>query len=105
MSSRLLIRADASATHGLGHAMRMIALAEAWVADGGTVSLLGETTRLVRERATATGIALEPFEGGDEGARVTRLAVERLRPQWVVADGYRFGAMWQRGLDGAEVKL
>jgi hypothetical protein len=54
----LLIRADASAVSGAGHAMRTLALAEAWAASGaGQVGLAGTVElEFVRRRAADLGI-------------------------------------------------
>ncbi|HEY9506779.1 MAG TPA: hypothetical protein VIQ27_12445 [Gemmatimonadales bacterium] len=88
----LLIRADASATAGAGHAMRTLALAEAWAASGaGQVELAGAVElEFVRRRIANLGIA--PLE---------QLADRRL-PAVLVVDSYDQaarveGGAWQPG--------
>jgi spore coat polysaccharide biosynthesis predicted glycosyltransferase SpsG len=88
----LLIRADASATSGAGHAMRTLALAEAWAASGaGQVGLVGAVElEFVRRHLANLGIV--PGE---------RLSDHR-RPAVLVVDTYDLtarleGATWRPG--------
>jgi spore coat polysaccharide biosynthesis predicted glycosyltransferase SpsG len=59
MPSTLLIRADASVSIGTGHIMRMIALGQAWQAQGGEVHFLcAEITSALEERLASEGFQL-----------------------------------------------
>ena len=59
MPSTLLIRADASVSIGTGHIMRMIALGQAWQAQGGEVHFLcAEITPALEERLACEGFQL-----------------------------------------------
>lgn len=64
----LVLRVDAGAEIGAGHAMRLLALAEAWRARGGSVRLVGTIgIEFVADRAATIGIAPEsgPLTSGD----------------------------------------
>ena len=105
----LILRADASVAIGTGHVMRCLALAQAWQDAGGhAVFALAETTpatndRLRREGYETVGLAVAPgtHEDSDQTAR---LAADRLA-KWVVVDGYRFGADFQRALVASGLKV
>jgi UDP-2,4-diacetamido-2,4,6-trideoxy-beta-L-altropyranose hydrolase len=105
----LILRADASVAIGTGHVMRCLALAQAWQDAGGhAVFAVAETTpaineRLRREGYETVGLAVAPgtHEDSDQTAR---LAADRLA-KWVVVDGYRFGADFQRALVASGLKV
>lgn len=90
----LLIRADAGPQIGSGHAMRMLALAEAW---GARVLWLGDLPEGLAARITDAGIERVTGE--------VREVADRLGVSWIVADGYHFGEAWQRAVRGGSAKL
>lgn len=103
----LVIRADADRLMGAGHIMRCLALAQAWVASGGTVlfsSYIGSVS--LQER-----LAHEGFELSEPGYRAkdtaAQLSNRGLTGCWVVVDGYHFGSEWQEDLvaDGFRVMV
>ncbi len=100
----LLIRADAGASIGAGHLMRMLALAEAWCARGGTFVVAGAVpSAFVPRIAMLGGTVLErPLQ--PDGTWTTATARE-LRAAVVVADGYSFGADFQRSIVEAGIPL
>ena len=105
----LLIRADASVAVGTGHAMRCLALAQAWQDRGGQcIFVMAESTPAVERRLRDEGIGVERLRvpvGSQEDARQTRhIAAERNAP-WIVADGYRFGAEYQKTIKADGQKL
>ena len=103
MSSTLFIRADAGPAIGIGHFMRMIALAEGWRAQGGEVLFGGEVTPALVPRALSIGARFVALDKRADDAnaewtiRHARLAHARL----VVADGYQFGFDFQRAIRAA----
>jgi UDP-2,4-diacetamido-2,4,6-trideoxy-beta-L-altropyranose hydrolase len=107
--SPLLIRADASAQIGTGHVMRCLALAQAWQAQGGAVTVatlktLPDTlqTRLQNENIALHLLDTEP--GSEDDARQTAALAASLGAA-VVVDGYHFGGDYQRIIKEAGLKL
>lgn len=101
----LLVRVEADAQGGTGHAMRCLALAQAWQdAAGGPVRFLmtrcgeGLAARLRRE-----GVLLEPLEaaaGSEADAAQTLAAARAALASWIVVDGYWAGPEYARTLRG-----
>lgn len=107
--SDLLIRADGSARIGSGHVMRCLAVAQGWQRSGGrAVFVQAESTPSLENRLRASGMEvlhLDVARGSTQDAEQTAgLALER-DAAWVVADGYCFGAGWQRAIKDAGLRL
>jgi UDP-2,4-diacetamido-2,4,6-trideoxy-beta-L-altropyranose hydrolase len=92
--SILLLRGDGGSSIGLGHAMRIIALGETWIENGGRASwLVAEAPPSVIERAIDAGISIEwiravPGSAEDAGMLLDRRAAEA--GSAVVVDGGAF---------------
>ncbi len=87
---RLLVRVDANAAIGAGHAIRCLALAQAWVDRGGSAVVATRSlTTSVRAAYQAEGIGVMDLASDDPGA-LQGLVAER-RPDWLAVDGYRLG--------------
>lgn len=97
----LVIRADATATVGLGHVMRCLALASAWAASGGPVWFFGRIDSApLRSRLKADGYCHVPVSGGWQET-VAALTGYGLQGCPVVLDGYTFDGTWHQGLEEA----
>jgi UDP-2,4-diacetamido-2,4,6-trideoxy-beta-L-altropyranose hydrolase len=114
MPSTLLIRADASVSIGTGHIMRMIALGQAWQAQGGEVHFLcAEITPALEQRLASEGFHLLRIDatlGSPEDLSETmHLIAETLQADRknarVVLDGYHFGSDYQLGIKTAGFTL
>jgi UDP-2,4-diacetamido-2,4,6-trideoxy-beta-L-altropyranose hydrolase len=106
----LLIRTDATAIMGTGHAMRCLALAQAWQDAGGghCTFAMAEVTPAVRRRIEEEScevVAVQAKAGGEDDAhQFVQLARERNATRAVV-DGYQFGADYQRALKSAGLRI
>src|SRR5258708_2159527 len=101
----LLIRSDASIAIGTGHAMRCLALAQAWQDAGGhVVFAMAEATPAVRARLVAEScevVSISHAAGTPEDWGET-IALARLQhAEWVVVDGYQFTTDYQQALKAA----
>jgi UDP-2,4-diacetamido-2,4,6-trideoxy-beta-L-altropyranose hydrolase len=108
-AASLLIRADASIAMGTGHAMRCLALAQAWQDVGGRVVFaMAEATsaihaRLVAERCEV--VSISSAAGTPEDASQTIAIGNEQKAEWIVVDGYHFTAEYQRALKAAGFKI
>jgi UDP-2,4-diacetamido-2,4,6-trideoxy-beta-L-altropyranose hydrolase len=104
----LFFRTDASIAIGTGHAMRCLALAQAWQDVGGrAIFAMAETTPAVTARLQAESceVSVAALVGSrDDSVRAAALARE-YKAEWVVLDGYHFGAHYQETLKSAGLKV
>ncbi|MGD1004216.1 MAG: UDP-2,4-diacetamido-2,4,6-trideoxy-beta-L-altropyranose hydrolase [Methanoregulaceae archaeon] len=105
----LLIRADASPDIGTGHVMRCLALAEAWQDAGGKVFFViscdspAMEVRLRNEGIQILHINQKAGTLGD--ANETARIAHEVRADWIVVDGYQFGAEYQKTIKDAGLFL
>lgn len=91
----LLIRADAGPAVGIGHVMRMLAIAEAWVTRGGSFVVAGQLAAELVPRIDAIGGRHVPRPTGLNDGAWTRDLVSQVKADVVIADGYGFGPEFQ----------
>lgn len=106
----LFIRADASPLIGCGHVMRMLALAQAWMERGGSVSLASITCpeplvdRLHKEGVN--WIQLESTDLGSEADANESIRIAKdLNSSWLVLDGYHFSYEYQFTVHESGLKI
>lgn len=108
-SQNLLVRTDASARMGAGHAMRCYALAQAWQSAGGRVTFaMAETipgieSRLRNDRVQVEHVASVP--GSSEDAEETSNLTRRIKAGWTVVDGYQFAPAYYRQLKESRLRV
>jgi UDP-2,4-diacetamido-2,4,6-trideoxy-beta-L-altropyranose hydrolase len=109
VARHLLFRADAGPRMGTGHVMRCLALAQAWKEVGGEPVLVTAAPAPSLEHrwhdAGMEVIALGESPGSREDARRTTELAQLRGGGWVVADGYHFGADYQRLIKDKGLKL
>ena len=109
MLNTLLIRADASPRIGTGHVMRCLALAQGWIARGGTVRFVSASItpalvqRLDDEGVPVTRIDASPGSSAD--ATTTAAHRETHDGAWIVVDGYQFDSDYQSALKEAGARV
>ena len=109
MRENLIIRTDASAEIGTGHAMRCIALAQEWEAGGGNVEFVSATLPdAIIKRINEGGFSMhslssEPYTEHDASETVNR--AKELGASWVVVDGYNFSSEYQKSLKEHDTKV
>jgi UDP-2,4-diacetamido-2,4,6-trideoxy-beta-L-altropyranose hydrolase len=105
----LLIRADANKHIGTGHVMRCLALAEAWQDAGGEVCFVSACdapaleVRLKKEGFQILHINQDAGTLGDAN-ETARIAHEH-RADWIIVDGYHFGAGYQKTIKDSGLSL
>lgn len=98
----LLVRADASATIGVGHVMRCFALAEAWLETGGRVAFaMNDVPEGIAQRIARTGARIFHVDAPEDAARVAR----EVGATHAVIDGYHLGVAHQEALAAAGTRL
>jgi len=105
----LLVRADGSPQIGIGHVMRCLALAQAWQDEGGGAAYAmvpGASNLESRLAAEGIDVLLIDAEPGSEAdsAETCRIA-SLVKADWLVMDGYRFDADYQRTVKRAGLRL
>ncbi|MEH1867857.1 MAG: UDP-2,4-diacetamido-2,4,6-trideoxy-beta-L-altropyranose hydrolase [Nostoc sp.] len=106
---KLFIRVDASTQIGTGHVMRCLALAQAWQDVGGQVIFLMATEAAdlkTRLKAEGMEVIYLPIQvGSAEDAKETAKLARQFNANWVVLDGYHFGAKYQEIIKESELKF
>jgi UDP-2,4-diacetamido-2,4,6-trideoxy-beta-L-altropyranose hydrolase len=109
VDKNLVIRADASTQIGTGHIMRCLALALAWQEKGGqAMFVLANKSPALGARLQLEGmkvVYLSVEAGSGEDAKQTADFVHQFAAQWLVVDGYHFGAEYQKAIKNFGVSL
>ena len=114
MGAVLTIRADAGADMGAGHVMRCLAIARAWIRQGGSAVLLAhDLDPSLQTRLRQTGVVYRPHPGKWPDLcdlEATRAAMRPLLQQggsspWLLLDGYHFKAQFMAALSRDGVAL
>jgi UDP-2,4-diacetamido-2,4,6-trideoxy-beta-L-altropyranose hydrolase len=105
----LIVRVDASAEIGTGHAMRCLALSQGWKDARGRVAFVSaEILPVIGERLEKEGIETIPLEAepGSRADAAKTVAIARERgAAWVAVDGYRFNGAYQQTIRAGGSRL
>ncbi len=105
----ILIRADADNRIGAGHVLRCLSLAQACLNQGGQVAFAcARIEPKLRDHLQAEGVAVHTLDtepGSAADAEKTVGLIDRLKPTWVIADGYSFGDKYQQAIKRSGAKL
>jgi len=89
--------------------MRCLAFAQAWQSHGGAVHfVMAEVTSAIEARLREENALMHDIDstpGSQEDARQTAEYAHRQEAEWVVVDGYHFGAAYQRRLKDENCKV
>lgn len=99
-SPHVVVRADASSTMGLGHAMRSITLCEALVEHGADCTFMSHGVPV--QVLSLLSPEVEQVQVSQEGAAPAE--IEHLEPDVVMVDGYHFSQEFFAHLDKADVR-
>ncbi len=100
-AKKLVFRVDAGSQMGCGHAMRCLALAQAFQDAGGeAVFVMRDAPENILNRLKAESIAVKLVSGSNDLAETTTLARE-LQSEWIVLDGYHLDGAYQKALKSA----
>ena len=105
----LLIRADASPAIGSGHIMRCLALAQNWRDRIGEVIFATiNPPAALQHRLLKEGMKVHKliaYPGKKKDIKASSLIIEKLKPMWVVVDGYQFSADYLKSIKNDYFKL
>ncbi|HVL68437.1 MAG TPA: UDP-2,4-diacetamido-2,4,6-trideoxy-beta-L-altropyranose hydrolase [Vicinamibacterales bacterium] len=99
----LIVRADGSAAIGMGHVMRCLALAEAWIDRGGRATFIGRfgaagASRLQSAGARVVNVPASHPDPADLAAITDAVRADQAGRPWVVIDGYHFDSTYQQNV-------
>lgn len=109
-SNGALIRADAGGVHGIGHVMRMIALAQAWQDSSGRVKMVcascpsGAEQQIKSENIDYTRIHTKT-PGSKKDIDATLEIAREHKSSWIILDGYHFDTPYQKAIKRAGFRL
>ena len=105
----LIIRSDANACIGAGHAMRCLAIGQSWQAAGGrVVFVMAPSTPSIEERLVQRRIeviSIPDAPGSDEDVEHLTGIAQKNGAEWIVVDGYHFHENYQSVIKQAVHKL
>ena len=100
----LMVRVDGGPEIGAGHAMRCMALAQAWQRTGGcVVFLMAPGGDALKDSIQSMNIRVYPMNerpGSLADADAVAANAKREHVSWLVLDGYHFGVAYQERLKG-----
>jgi UDP-2,4-diacetamido-2,4,6-trideoxy-beta-L-altropyranose hydrolase len=109
VEGQAVFRADGGTRIGSGHVMRCLALAQAWVQVGGRATFASAEPCAALEKRICNNsmgrIVMSAEPGSPQDAERTILLARQLQSDWIVLDGYHFGAAYQRAIRDSGKRL
>ena len=102
----LVIRVDTNNKIGLGHLMRCRAFAQAWARQGGhSIFVMADASQIILKRLVSENIQVELLDSLVEEIDYINKIGEQNSAEWLVIDGYQFGAEYMQALKERRWKI
>ena len=102
----LVIRVDNNSKIGLGHVMRCRAFAQAWARQGGhSIFVMADPSPIILKRLVSENIQVELLDSPADEIKYIDKIGDQNSAEWLIIDGYQFGAEYIQALKGRRWKI
>jgi len=102
----LVIRVDSNSKIGLGHVMRCRAFAQAWARQGGhSIFVMADPSPIILKRLVSENIQVELLDSPVDEIKYIDKIGDQNSAEWLIIDGYQFGAEYIQALKGRRWKI
>ena len=102
----LVIRVDSNSKIGLGHVMRCRAFAQAWARQGGhSIFVMADPSPIILKRLVSENIQVELLDSPADEIKYIDKIGDQNSAEWLIIDGYQFGAEYIQALKERRWKI